>query len=48
MLIKRLICSTVLVCLIISLKAQTVVNGQVVIGKTDSVNSAILKENRTV
>ena len=46
--IKRLICCTVLVCLIVSLKAQTVVDGHVVIGKTDSVNSAILKENRTV
>jgi len=48
MLTKRLIGCTVLCCLIISLKAQTVVDDHVVIGKTDSVNSAILKENRTV
>lgn len=46
--IKRLTSCTVLVCLLIGLKAQTVVDGHLVIGKTDSVNSAILKENRTV
>lgn len=48
MLSKRLPISVILVGLIISLKAQTVVDHQVVIGTTDSVNSAILKEKRTI
>ena len=48
MLVKRLIACTILMCLILILKAQTVVDHQVVIGKTDSLNSAILKEERTV
>jgi len=45
---KRLTLCTLFLALTIASKAQTIVNHQVVIGKTDSVNSAILKEKRTV
>lgn len=48
MLTKRLIACTILIGVINSAKAQTIIDHQVVIGKTDSVNSAILKEERTV
>ena len=45
---KRFIFGALFISLTIGLKAQSIVNHQVVIGKTDSVNSAILKEKRTV
>ena len=48
MLFKRLSICAVLTGLLIYAKAQKIVNNQVVIGKTDSVYSAILKEERTV
>lgn len=48
MIIKRFVLCAILAGVCISLHAQTIVNHQVVIGKTDSVNSAILKEKRTV
>jgi len=48
MLIKRLILCTILVILNIGVKAQSIVNQQIVIGKTDSLNSSILKEKRTI
>lgn len=46
--IKRLTLCLVLAALAATLRAQTITNHQIVIGKTDSVNSAILKEKRTV
>jgi predicted alpha/beta superfamily hydrolase len=45
---KRLSICAVLICLMCYAKAQTIINNQVVIGKTDSVYSAILKEERPV
>jgi predicted alpha/beta superfamily hydrolase len=45
---KRLSICAVFIGLMIFARAQTVINNQVVIGKTDSVYSAILKEERTV
>ena len=45
---RYLVVCTMLLGFISSANAQTIVDHQVVIGKTDSVNSAILKEQRTV
>jgi len=46
--ITRFILGIILISLAATLHAQTIINHQVVIGKTDSVNSKILKEKRTV
>jgi predicted alpha/beta superfamily hydrolase len=44
----KLFLSLLLIAAITAVDAQTVKNNQVIIGKTDSVNSKILKEKRTV